>query len=149
MKFDPFAWSEVKSDQKTQAESGVLRVRSARPAALYVEAEGVETLVGYGTSWEVVLSCPVSFWVEGGAGFARVFYYSPRSSVHEHDGEVFTNIDRMSDESGNLLAVRQALRQLEISKRDAMREIRELSVRMPPRKVVEEPVLIEPLEAEK
>lgn len=123
MKFDPFNWNEVKPNEKVFAGQGLLRVRCSAPSPLYIEAQGVEALCGVGTAFEVETSEAVSFRVDAPKG-VRVFVHSPEVTSIVAAGEVFTNIDRMPDESGNLLEVRRALRQLEIERRAVLREIR-------------------------
>lgn len=123
MKFDLFQWSEGKPNEEIQAEKGWLRVRSSVVGALYVQAEGVETLVGLGSSWDLEVTSAVAWRVETPKA-ARVFYHAPRNAVRQTEGEVFTNIDRLPSESGNLLEVRRALRELEFMRRQTLRDIR-------------------------
>lgn len=124
MKFDPNCWQEVKSNEQIQIGKGVLRLRSSAPAPLYITTQGGhEALYAFDTSFDVELSEEVSFRIEGAKG-TRVFLFKPLPTFCQPKGEVFTNIDRMTHESGQVLEVRKALRQLEIERRSTLREIR-------------------------
>lgn len=124
MKFDVFSWDEVKTNEKVQTGKGVLRLRLSAPAALYFEAEGVEALAGYGADFEVEVSDPVTFRVEGPKTI-RAFMFRPLPTAVEAVGEVYTNIDRMPGESGMVAEVTRARRQLEMERRSMLKEIRE------------------------
>lgn len=123
MKFDPFAWQEVANYEEIHVGKGRVQLRCSAPCALFVEAQGYEALVGFGASFDVEVSEEMIFRAEGPKGL-RVFHLAAKGTVLKAKGEVFTNIDRMPDESGNVLEVRRALRQLEIERRSALREIR-------------------------
>lgn len=123
MKFDLFAWSEVAPNEKVQAGKGVLRVRCSAPAPLYVEAEGYEVLAEVGTAFEIDLSEAVTWRVEAPKG-ARTFWMPPALTSHRHEGEVYTNIDRMPHESGQLAEVTRAMRVFEIEQRSVLKKIR-------------------------
>ncbi|SEH91223.1 hypothetical protein [Paracoccus alkenifer] len=123
MKLDPFAWSEVNLNEKIQAGKGILRVRCSAPAPLYVEAEGYEVLAEVGTSFEIDLSEAVTWRVDAPKG-ARIFWMPPPVTSHRPYGEVYTNIDRMPHESGQLAEVTRAMRMLELERRSVLKEIR-------------------------
>lgn len=123
MKFDPFAWAEVQPNEKTETGKGILRVRCSAPAPLYVEAEGYEVLAEVGTAFEIDLSEAVIWRVDAPKG-ARIFWMPPPLTSYRPQGEVYTNIDRMPHESGQLAEVTRALRMFEIERRSALREIR-------------------------
>lgn len=122
MKFDPFAWNEVKPNEKISPRK-ILRLRADAPGALWCEAEGVETLVALGAAFEVETPEAVTFIFRAGAGI-RVFVHEPVPTTAEASGEVFTNIDRMPDESGTLAEVTRARRMFELERRAMLREIR-------------------------
>lgn len=124
MKFDPFSWQEVKPNEKIEFGKGVLRLRCSAPAPLYIEADGFEVLAGIGATFDLELAQEVTFHVDAPEG-VRVFYHRPVQTTFAAEGEVFTNIDRMPDESGSVMEVRRALRQLELERRAALREIRQ------------------------
>lgn len=123
MKFDPYSWQEFDNDQQVNAPKGRLRVRCSQPAALYIEAQGYEALADYGTAFEIDVSEAVMWRIDGPEG-TRAFVYRPRDTSTVAKGEVFTNIDRMPHESGQMVEVQRALRQFEIERRAALREIR-------------------------
>lgn len=123
MKLDPFAWSEVSANEKIEAGKGVLRVRCSAPSPLYVEAEGYEVLADVGTSFEVDLSEAVIWRVDAPKG-ARIFWMPPALTSHRHVGEVYTNIDRMPHESGQLAEITRAMRMFEIERRSYLKQMR-------------------------
>lgn len=122
MKFDPFTWQEVKANEKTQIK-GQLRVRISAPAPLYIEAEGVEVLAGVGHTFDLELAETVIWRVDAPVG-VRVFYHRAHSSSHKFEGERWTNIDRMPDESGSMAEVLRARRQFELERRAFLKEMR-------------------------
>lgn len=140
MKLDPFAWSEVNPNEKVQAGKGILRVRCSTSAPLYVEAEGYEVLAEVGTSFEIDLSEAVTWRVEAPNG-ARIFWMPPSLTSHTPQGEVFTNIDRMPHESGQLAEVTRAMRMFELERRSVLKEIRsEAAALRAAREAVQQPV---------
>lgn len=126
MKFNPRDFKEVKPNENHKAEKGLLRVRLSAPCALFVSAQGHEALAGVGTSFDLEVSEAVTYRSEAPEG-VRMFVTAPPSSARPFSGEVFTNIDRMVDESGSVLEVTRALRQLELMRRSALKEIRTAS----------------------
>lgn len=122
MKFDPFTWQEVKANEKTQIK-GQLRVRCSSEAPLYIEAEGVEVLAGVGHTFDLELAETVTWRVDAPVG-VRVFYHRPHATSHKFEGERWTNIDRMPDESGSMAEVLRARRQFELERRAFLKEMR-------------------------
>lgn len=143
MKFDPFSWQEVKPNEKIYFGKGVLRLRCSAPAPLYVEAKGFEVLAGIGATFDLELAQDVTFHVDAPEG-VRVFYHCPVQTTFAPEGEVFTNIDRMPDESGSVMEVRRALRELELQRRAVLRDIRQAREALAPVTVADEPQVIEP-----
>jgi len=150
MKFSPLNWNEVSPNEKIEAPKGWLRLRLSAPCSLYIEAQGYEALAGFGTTFDLELSEAVSFRAVGPKD-TRVFHYEPDPSTFTPKGEVYTNIDRMPDESGNLLEVRQGMRQLELMRRAVLRDIRAARDASlppaPPKPKDPDPVLEEPAPA--
>ena len=124
MKFDPFAWHEVKPNENYEAPQGRLRVLCSQAAPLYVSAVGVEALSGVGTSHDLEISGPVTFCVDA-APSVRVFVHMPRQHVHKDEGEVFTNPDRMPLESGTVLEIKRAVREFQLLQAAQLREMRQ------------------------
>jgi len=122
MKFDPFTWQEVKANEKTEIK-GHLRVRLSAPAPLYIEAEGLEVLAGVGHTFDLELAETVTWRVDAPVG-VRVFFHRPHSSSHKFEGERWTNIDRMPDESGSMAEVLRARRHFELERRAFLKEMR-------------------------
>lgn len=123
MKFDPYCWLEVKPNEALEIPKGVLRLRASAPVALYASAQGYEVLVGYGATFEVEFAEAVKIRVDAAKG-VRLFRYHPLSTTVHADGEVFTNIDRMPDESGSVAEVLRARRMFEFERRNMLAEIR-------------------------
>lgn len=123
MKHNLFNWLEVKANEQIEVPKGRLRVRLSHPAPVYVSAQGVETLAGYGTEIVADLSEAVTVWADAPKG-ARIFVERPPVTSYQPDGEVFTNIDRMPDESGSMAEVLRARRLLEMERRKMVNEIR-------------------------
>lgn len=147
MKFCPFNWNEVKPNEENKARKGWLRLRLSAPCPVYIQAKGYEALAGFGSSFDLDLSEAVTFRVEAPKG-VRVFQYLPPSSAREPASEVYTNIDRMPDESGNLLEVRQGMRQLELMRRQVLRDIRaarDAALPLKPAKPEEPDTVVEPV----
>lgn len=149
MKFDPLNWNEVKPNEKIKAPKGWLRLRVSSPAPLYLEAYGVETLVGVETSFNVEISEAMIFHIDAPVS-VRVFLEQRETSTVEASGETFTNIDRMSQGDSSTLAVTQALRQFKLEQNAALREIRAerealAAEREAASEPVTEPVVTEPV----
>lgn len=123
MLFNPINWFEVKANESYEVTKGRLRVQCSEALPLYIEAEGVEALAGVSTSFDVELSTAAR-WRVGPQKGVRVFVYVPERTSIVASGEVFTNIDRMVDESGSVAEVTRALRQLELMRRSALAEIK-------------------------
>lgn len=123
MKFDVFQWDEVKHGEERKAK-GVLRVRCSASAPLYIEAEGYEVLASVGTAHEIDLAQEVSWRVDAPKA-VRVFVQQAAQTAFDlSEEEVFTNIDRMPDESGSMAEVLRARRQFELERRSLLNELR-------------------------
>jgi hypothetical protein len=107
MKFNMFSFKEVKANEKIPFRKGRLWLRLSAPAALYLESEGVEVLAGIAPEFDLDLAEPGAFTVAGEDGL-RVFLFVPDPTSVRASGEVFTNIDRLPDESGNLSGGRRS-----------------------------------------
>lgn len=129
MKFDPYAWQEVPTNEEVQFSKGRLRLRLSARAALYVTAQGFQALVGIEEAFEVDLSEEVTFRVEAPKPL-RAFMFVPEPTAFEPVGEVFTNIDRMPMESGNMAEVTRAMRLFELERRNALKEIRQETAKL-------------------
>lgn len=121
MKFDPFIWQEEKPNEKIQVGKGRVRLRLSVAAPVYFEAEGVEALVGTGTAFDFEVSEPGAVTVEAKSG--RVFRHVGHATSERASGEVYTNIDRMVDESGALAEVTRARRLFELERRAFLRDL--------------------------
>lgn len=123
MKFDPFAWKEEKPNE-IKVKPGRVLLRLSAPCAVYCSAHGVESLLGHGAEISAEMATKATLSVSGPEG-VRVFRHVPDRSVSEDKSETFANPDRMTQESGTLLEVRRAMRDLEIQRKSILRELRE------------------------
>lgn len=123
MKHDLFNWQEVDNFDGFQVAKGRVRLRASAPVAVFAEAEGYETLLPYGAEVDATFSEAVTLRVAGAKG-VRVFLYIEEPSAVKASGEVFTNIDRMPDESGSVMEVKKALRAFQLEQRAALQAIR-------------------------
>lgn len=122
-RFDPFVWTEEKTNVQVESPKGRLWLRLSAPSALYVSAEGYEALAGYASEFDLEISEAVKFRIEAAKG-VRAFRFSPVVTSVSADAESFTNIDRMPHESGIIAEVTRARRQLEMERRAFMADIR-------------------------
>lgn len=124
MKFNPFQWQEVQPLEVLDMESGQLHIRaSSDKCAVYVECEGVEVLAGYGSEINVSIAQPFRAHVVAEDG-VRAFVKSPVTEPVKTRGEVYTNIDRMPNESGNMLEVMREVRKFKLEQAAYMRQAR-------------------------
>lgn len=123
MKFDPYTWKEEVADEEIEVPKGRVQLRLSAVAPVYVRAQGYEILVGVSSSFDFEISEPMTLRAEGPNGM-RLFRHVPEAGVRKSAGEVFTNIDKLPGESFQMQEVRRALRQLELNRREALREIR-------------------------
>lgn len=133
MKFDLFSWQEIEPGTKYETAKGRIQIKASKEVALYASAEGVDVLVGVGTSISVEFVQKVDYWVEGPAK-TRVFTHAPGKLFHRPVGEVYTNADRMPDESGAVAEVRKALRAFKLEQREIRREAAEERQRNKPKR---------------
>lgn len=122
-RFDPYVWSEAKTNVENESPKGRLWLRLSAPSALYVAAQGYEALAGYASEFDLEISEAVTFRIEAAKG-VRAFRFDPVATSLVADEASFTNIDRMPHESGMLAEVTRARRQLEIERRAFMADIR-------------------------
>lgn len=123
MRFDPFAWQEVPTNEEIPFGKGRLRLRLSARAPLYISAQGVQALAGIEETFEVELSEEVTFRVEAPKAL-RAFMFVPEPTAFVPVGEVFTNADRKPMESGAMAEVTRAMRVFELERRTALQEIR-------------------------
>lgn len=124
MKFDPFSWDEVKPNVEVQVGKGPVRIMCAAPTALYISAQGVEALAGVGTSHDVEVSEPVTVKLDAPKGVRCFIFNPPLTTAVQPHGEVYTNVDRMVEESGTMAEITRARRQFELERRAMLREMR-------------------------
>ena len=123
MKHDLFGWQEVKINAPFDCEKGRVFLRLSAPSPVFVEAQGVQSLLGFNAEFAFEISEAAKVTVAAAKG-VRAFVRVPPATSFAHKGEVFTNIDRLPQESGMLAEVTRARRQLELERRQMMAEIR-------------------------
>lgn len=124
MKFNPLDWSEVKTNAKVKIEGGYLWLQCSKESALFVEAEGVESLQGVGTSFRLDLPPETSIRLVSPDGTVAYRRSAWSRVVREADAERFTNVDRLPYESGTMAEVTKALRKLQLAERETIKRIR-------------------------
>lgn len=123
-KFDLFRWTEIPSGSWLPVEGQALRLRLSEPAAVYVRSDGYEVLLGYGVEFENTIDGAFEVLVSGDV---RAFALDvPRAAVAV-SGQVLTNVDRLPHESGAVLEVKRALRELQLERRAMRDEMRALA----------------------
>lgn len=123
MKFDPFIWQEVEADETYESKTGHVRIMCSAPANLYVEAQGVEVLAGFGQEIKIETREVIRFRIEAPKG-TRCFVESPPDRSIKVIGEVFTNLDRMPMESGSVAEVTREMRRFKLEQAGMLREMR-------------------------
>lgn len=121
MQFDPFKWEELSSGKANEAPKGLLHIMSTEAISVLVTCQGHEALAGVGTEVKVQIAEDFTYTIFG-PKTARCFVKKPPKVYHKPSGEVFTNADRLPTESGTVLEVKRALRQLQIQQSTYMRE---------------------------
>lgn len=122
MKFDVFNWVELDPSRRYVSAAGRLRLKLDRPAAVYVSCQGVQALLGFGTEFDYKIGEEYEVEIKGPAAL-RVFAWEGEKAFHEAEGEVFSNVDRRPLESGSVLEVTAALRQMKLAHREMMRDL--------------------------
>jgi hypothetical protein len=123
MKFNPNDWSEVKANETFKVPACNVRLRCTGEASVFVTTEGVESLQGVGQTFNFTVSAPSEIKVNI-VKPGRVFMRDVVRRAFEDKSEVFTNIDRLPNESGPLQEVTRALRVLKLEERAMIRRIR-------------------------
>lgn len=146
--YDPTMWKEVKPGELFAA-SGRVNLVATHEMQLWCEVQGVEVLVAVGRELSrSYTDTGVTWWVEGPED-ARVFVEERGKAFHRPRGEKFTNIDRKPQESGTLLEVRRALRQIQLERRATIQALRAERVGKKLKKAGEappvEPIPVEPV----
>lgn len=134
--FDPALYERIQLNTSILV-AGYFSLRADRAVAVYfdkgkIEVGGVEVEqwvpIGQWNVLDISIKAPCYMKVvQLVAGVTPSVWLaqagSPAITVDPAE-EVFTNIDRMPDESGSVLAVRQALREIELARRAALAELR-------------------------
>lgn len=132
-------WEQVLDGQENFVTEGRVWVRSNRPITVLIREVSDElqpipsasgyTLLGTGTEVDAIVTHPVSVRCAindayTGTGVPdMMFFYKPVQESVLDEGEVYTNIDRMADESGTQDAVAGMMRQLALKQREMIREM--------------------------
>lgn len=144
-----FNYRETKTNEKILFQS-LLQLLTSAPCALYVYKDGRETLVGYGTSFDVSTEGRARFLIAAPDG-VRAFQRFPDSLVRKGSAVPFTNADRKPNESGALAEVRKGLREIQLAtlhaRQEAAAQLAELTAARaavtPPDQITEDGEVIE------
>lgn len=123
MKYDVFKWTEV--GKETDFAKGRVHVMCDKSASFWVQAEGYEVLAAVGHELDIETAYPVTVRIAAATGFKAFAYGRMSKAVEAHQGERFTNIDRMPHESGSVLEVRRAIREFQLGQQSTLRALRE------------------------
>lgn len=119
MKLNPSEWSVAR--EKFQAK-GVVRLRGQTPFAVRLSVDASEVVLGEETQHTLYLDKVTQVVI---LSKQPVYMKAQPSRVVHPTGEVFTNIDRLPNESGTVAEVTKALRMLKLEERAMIRRIRE------------------------
>lgn len=123
MKFNPLEWSPI-DGEKIEVPAGIVQLRAPFPFGILAEAEGVQAAYGFDSEHKISLAHPATLTftrAEAGA----IFIKDRTSRVYHPDGEVFTNVDRLPQESEHIAEVTKALRMLKIEELAMRRRVRD------------------------
>lgn len=124
-KIDVFSWMEVQTNEEITLHGRDVRLQGSGDFAVFAEILGHEVCIGFGSWHDCIIAEGASVRIEAPEG-VRVFQHVPReTAVSVADSEVFTNADRLVVESGAMLEVKRAVRQLEIARIEMIRLARE------------------------
>ena len=123
MKLDIFKWSQVDLEKETPVPNGRLTVKTSLPCSVFVSQEGYEVLAGYGTEFDYTISGAAEFRIEGPAK-ARAVYLNPPRKGQVVELPRFTNTERKAMESGTMLEITKAMRQMKLEHQIMRRAIR-------------------------
>lgn len=130
--FDPSFWQGMSLDSIYEV-SGDVRIRADRAVFLYATSQYIEggntvwVPVGNSTLFDIqVPAGTIIKVVATSASPTLAFrYVEPVTTFAEPvDEEVYTNIDRMPDESGQVLEVRRAMREFQLLQQALLAEVR-------------------------
>lgn len=136
MKFNLFAWSEIPNGEAFEIESGVLHVMCSEVAKVWVSAHGYEVLAGVGHEVKISVAETLEVRIEAPKG-AKSFVYGPRRETFEPRNGVFTNMDKRPVESETVLAVKRALREMQLQQAAFRAENRKMLAKSKPNDKVE------------
>jgi len=121
MKFSPENWKEVKPNEKIILTQGRLWLRLTQESPVLITSfSGIETLVAFDKEVDVeVTDCDHAIFTNDKA---RGWLFERPVEYFESDGEIFTNADRMPNESGSVNEITAALRLFKLEQRQILQE---------------------------
>lgn len=124
-KFDTASWKEIAHGDQFEVTSGRVHLRATHEIAVLVEDENGTAIAGTGREVQATFEKPlVVVSIVSDHEDVRVFAYDPQRGAVPKRDVVFTNVERMPMESGNLLEVKKELRAFQLQQRGFMSELR-------------------------
>lgn len=124
MLFDATEWAEVTANKWLGCTTGKLEIRTSAFSVLYVRQLGVEAIASTGHHHKIRMGTECEYSVAMADKDGTVFVHTPTNPVMVIEAEKFTNLERKPSESGTLLEVKKAIRELQL---DAMMRRRRLA----------------------
>lgn len=157
MLFDATEWAEVTANKWLGCTTGKLEIRTSGFSVLYIRQLGVEAIASSGHHHKVRVGKECEYMVAIPDKDATVYVHTPTNPVLVVEAEKFTNLERKPQESGTLLEVKKAIRELqlnammqrrELAAKDAERASRERAERVERKAEVKASGVPDPVEAE-
>lgn len=126
MLFDATEWGEVSTNKWLECHTGRLEIRTNADSVLFVRQLGVDAIASTGDHHKVRTGTFCEYMVAMPGKDAVAYQHLPTNPVIEPQGHKFTNLERKPTESGTMLEVKKAVRELQI---DAMLRRRALEER--------------------
>lgn len=115
MLFDATEWAEVTANKWLGCTMGKLHVRTSEFSVLYVRQLGVDAIASTGHEHKVRVGTECEYMIAMPGKDATCYVHTPTNPVLVIEAEKFTNLERKPSESGTLLEVKKAIRELQLN----------------------------------
>lgn len=115
MMFDATEWAEVTANKWLGCVTGKLEIRTSGFSVLYIRQLGIEAIASSGYHHKVRVGTECEYMVAIPDKDATVYVHTPTNPAITVEGEKFTNLERKPAESGTLLEVKKAIRELQMN----------------------------------
>lgn len=117
MIFDATEWSEIISNEWLGCVTGKVEIRTSEFSVLYIRQLGVEAIASTGHHHRLRMGVECEYMIAMPGKQAKAYAHTPTNPVFTPEGEKFTNLERKPSESGTMMEVKKAVRELQL---DAM-----------------------------